>query len=118
MSGGSADYSRYGVGLGSFHIGGGFVGYAGAARERGKVDGGRGVGAGAPWGKQGTVDNQPCALAPPVLDVSVLRSPCSRFSNGLALVLGARFSLLAFLAIQSAPKRTFSKLIRIELCCS
>lgn len=35
------------------------------------VERGGEVGAGASWGRQGAVVNQPCSLAPPVLDVSV-----------------------------------------------
>lgn len=51
MSGGSADYSRYGGGLGPFVIWGLFGLCGGGWGERGKVGREGGVGAGAPWGR-------------------------------------------------------------------
>lgn len=85
MSGGSADYSRYGEGLGSFHIRGLRRLCGGGRGERKSQKRLEGVGAGAPWGRQGAVLNQPCALAPPVLDVSVPALPLlavqQRFSS-------------------------------------
>lgn len=71
------------------------------------VERGGGVGAGASWGRQGAVVNQPCALAPPVLDVSVsalsLLAVQQRFScspRGSVFVTG-------FLSNPVTPKKAF-----------
>lgn len=85
----------------------GFVGYAGAAGERGNVESGGGVGAGEPWGRQGDLVNQPCALAPPVLDVSVPALPLLAVRQRFSARPRGSIFVTGFLSNPVSPEKDF-----------